>query len=157
MKFKLNRLEQYSRKSSIRVYGIEEEEGERVGEQVIKKIKEEIDIEVTPEETDIVHRVRKKSVERSRGSLVKFIAHKSKEKVMRKKKETLSIRISEDLSNGTRKMLNEIYEKKQVSGIDKAWTIDGRIKYKYVNSDRILEIPSADDYNKLCSSVNMEQ
>ena len=61
LKFELNRLEQYSRKSSIRVYGIQEEEGERVGEQVIKKIKEEIDIEVTPEETDIVHRVGKKA------------------------------------------------------------------------------------------------
>ena len=76
---------------------------------------------------------------------------------MRKKKEALSIRISEDLSNGTRKMLNEIYEKKQVLGIDKAWTIGGRIKYKYVNSDRIVEIRSADDYNNLFSTINMEQ
>ena len=53
-------------------------------------------------------------------------------------------------------MLNEIYEKKQVLGIDKAWTIDGRIKYKYVNSDRILEIRLADDYNNLLSCIHME-
>ena len=59
LKFELNHLDQYSRKSSIRVYGIVEEEGERVGDQVIKKIKEEIDIEVTPDKIDIVHRVGK--------------------------------------------------------------------------------------------------
>ena len=96
-------------------------------------------------------------MERSCGILVKFVSHKSKEKVMRKKTEALSIRISEDLLNGTRKMLNETYKKKQVLGIDKAWTIDGLIKYKYVNSDRILEIRSADDFNNLFSTIIMEQ
>ena len=124
---------------------------------MIKKIKEEIDVDVTGDETDMVHRVGKKSVERSRGILVRFVSHKSKEKIMRKKKEALNIRISKNLSNGTRKMFIILYEKKQILGIDKVWTIDSRIKYKYVNSDRILEIRSADDCSNLFSSINMEQ
>ena len=53
MNFELNRLEQYSRKSSIRMYGIREEEGEKVTEKVVKAVKEEIGIEINAEEIDI--------------------------------------------------------------------------------------------------------
>ena len=56
--FELNRLEQYSRKSSIRVYG------QKVGEKVLSKIKEEIYVEISPDDVDIVHRVGKRSKER---------------------------------------------------------------------------------------------
>ena len=46
-------------------------------------------------------------------------------------------------------MLNDIYAKKNAIGVEKAWTIDGKIKYKPVDSDRVLEIRSADDFFKL--------
>ena len=59
VKFEINRLEQYSRKSSIRVYGIEESQEEKVGEKAMSKIKEEINVEISPDDVDIVHRVGK--------------------------------------------------------------------------------------------------
>ena len=156
LKFELNRLEQYSRKSSIRVYGVTETDGERVGEKVIEKIKEEIDADIDAKEIDVVHRVGKKSQDKTRGILVKFVSHKTKEKIMRKKKSAKNIRISEDLASGTRVMLNKIHTEKQNVNIEKAWTIDGRIKYKFRDSDAILEIRSSDDFKKLIGQDNME-
>ena len=118
-------------------------------EKVVKAFKEEIGLEINVEEIDIMHRAGKKRQDRSRGILVKSIYHKSKVNVMKKKKQAKNIRISEDLSAGTRKMLNDIYAKKNAIDIEKAWTIDGKIKYKPVDSDQVLEIQNADDFFKL--------
>ena len=138
MQFKLNRLEQYSRKSSVRVYGIEEIQGEKVGERVIEKI--------ISKETDIVHRTGCRYQEKPRGILVKFMSHKSKVNIMQRKENVNRIGMSEDLSYGTRKMLNMIHNKKQEINVEKAWTIDGKIKYKLRNDEAIHKIRSAEDY-----------
>ena len=154
MNFKLNRLEQYSRKSSICVYGIEESEAEKVGEKVIGKIKEEIGLDINAEEIDIVHRAGRKLPGQPRGILVKFV------NVMRRQKNATGVKIGEDLAYGTKKMLNESHRKKQEINVEKAWTIDGRIKYKLVNIDRVNKIRLAEDFVKLVSSNNsnnMEQ
>ena len=158
IKFELNWLEQYSRKSSVRVYGTAEEEGEKVGEKAIMKIKEETGVEINPEEIDIVHRVPgKKTKDRSRGILIKFVSHQSKVNVMKKRKNTATIRKSEDLAYGTRNMLNKIHNNKDGINVEKPWSIDGRIKYKLRNADRIYEIRSADDFNNSMNKVDMEQ
>ena len=68
---------------------------------------------------------------------------------MKKKKHAKNIRISEDLSAGTRKMLSEIYAKKDALDVEKAWTLDGKVRYMLSDSERILEIRSVDDYSKL--------
>ena len=53
-------------------------------------------------------------------------------------------------------MLNKIQIEKQNVNMEKAWTIDGRIKYKFCDSDTILEIRSSDDLKKLIGQDNME-
>ena len=68
---------------------------------------------------------------------------------MKKKKHAKNMRIREDLSAGTRKTLNEIYAKKDALGLEKAWTLEGRIRYMLSDPERILEIRSVDDYSKL--------
>ena len=68
---------------------------------------------------------------------------------MKKKKHAKNNRISEYLSAGTRKMLNEIYAKKDALGVEKAWTLDGKVRYLMSDSERILEIRSIEDYSKL--------
>ena len=56
LNFEINRLEQYSRKSSIRIYGIREEEREKMTEKVLNTVKQEIGVELTADEIDITHR-----------------------------------------------------------------------------------------------------
>ena len=104
--------EQYSRKSSVRIYGIREEEGEKMAEKVINIIKEEIGVETEAEEIDITHRAGQKHKDRGRGILVIFVSHKSKVKIMKKKRQAKNIRASKDLAQGTRKILNDIHAKK---------------------------------------------
>ena len=84
MNFEINRLEQYPRKSSMQVCGIQKVKGEKAEERVIERIKENIEVEISAEETDIVHRVPGRMLlGNPRGILVKSISHKSKIKVMR--------------------------------------------------------------------------
>ena len=146
VKFEINRLEQYSRKSSIRVYGIEESQEEKVGEKALSKIQEEINVEISPDDVDIVHRVGKRSEEGPRSILVKFSSHKPKERVLTSKNHPKNTRISEDLAARTRTMPQA---NKVALNIEKMWTLDGKMKYKFINSDRILEIRSSDDFKKL--------
>ncbi len=87
MNFSLDRLEQYSRKSSIRVLNVKEDKGENVEELVIRCLKDEINVDICPEEIDIAHHVGRAYENKPRSILVKFISHKSNEKVIRRKKE----------------------------------------------------------------------
>ena len=121
----------------------------KVTELILTKLKEEIGVELDPQKIDITHRVGKKTQDRSRGILVRFVSHKSKVDIMKKKKHAKNIRISEDLSAGTRKMLNEIYARKDGFGVEKAWTLDGKVRYLMSDSERVLEIRSVEDYSKL--------
>ena len=122
VKFEINRLEQYSRKSSIRVYGIEESQEEKVGEKALSKI----NVEISPDDVNIVHRVGKRSEERPRSILVKFSSHKPKERVLKSKNHAKNTRISEDLAARTRTMPQA---NKVALNIEKAWTLDGKMKY----------------------------
>lgn len=69
--------EQYSRKSSVRVFGIKEEKDEDIGDVVTTFFKD----------IDIVNRVGKTTHDKRKSCavIVKFLSHKSKEAVMRKK------------------------------------------------------------------------
>ena len=53
-------------------------------------------------------------------------------------------------------MLNDSHAKKNSIGVEKAWTLDGKIKYKLINSERIFEIRSADDLEKLLNQAMEE-
>ena len=66
-----------------------------------------------------------------------------------KKKHEKNIPISEELSAGTHKMLNEIYAMKNALGMEKSWTLDGKVRYLMSDSERVLEIRSKADYSKL--------
>ena len=60
---------------------------EEAGEDIDKKmLKEEIDLEIDPNEIHIVHRVGRSKDNKPRSTLVKFISHKTKEHGMRRRK-----------------------------------------------------------------------
>ena len=47
--------------------------------------------------------------------------------------------------------------KKSSLGVEKAWTLDGKIKYKRIDYDRIDEFRSAGVLSKLMERANMDQ
>ena len=150
LQFLVDRQEQYSRKNSIRIKGVMEEDGENIESIMLLTLKNEIDVEINPEEIEIVHRVGRAYDGNPRSILVKFLSHKSKEKVMRRKKQANNVKITEDLAPGIKMIFNEVSKNRRFLNVDSVWTIDGKIKY-FVNNPRTFEIRTYSDYHNLCN------
>ena len=108
LQFLMDRHEQYSRKNSIRVHNLKEEANEVVEDLIIQAMKEEIGVAIEARDIDIVHRVGRRQENKPRAILVKFMSHKSKEQVMKKKKEATSLKIWEDLAPGIKRIYDEL-------------------------------------------------
>ena len=91
-----NNLEQYTCKNSVRLFGVKElEDGatpESAESQAVNIIKEHLQIEIKEDEVEIAHRVGKYKSEgkldcrKARPVLIKFLSHKTKERVMQVKR-----------------------------------------------------------------------
>ena len=57
---KVNRLEQYTRKWNVRVYGINEKDSEDCKKEVVKFAENKLDLQISRKDIDIAHRVRRK-------------------------------------------------------------------------------------------------
>ena len=68
----------------------------------IDTLKTELCLDIRHHELDIVHRVGHRQENKPRSILVKFLSHKSKEKVMRANKNAKKVKIYEDLVPGIR-------------------------------------------------------
>ncbi len=152
LRFEQVRQEQYSRKASFRVFGVEEEEDENIEEKCIQVINDEIGVEIEKSDIDIVHRAgRRRSDGKPRAILVKCVSHKTKLKVMREKKKAKHVTIKEDLAYGMQDYMYQVIEKKSELGIESVWTIDGKIRCKFEGGERFFTVNSFDDFYSLMS------
>ena len=150
LQFEQMRQEQYSQKTSFRIFGVQEEESEEIENKTISVIKEEIGVEVEKKEIEIVHRVgRHRDDDKPRAILVKCLSHKTKARVLRDKKKAKNITIYEDLAGGVKNLLDELISRKHELGLESVWTIDGKVRYKRVGSERINTINCHDDVMKV--------
>jgi hypothetical protein len=132
---KVNDLEQWTRKSSVRVFGLKDtnrnethtESEEKVVNMVRNKLG--IDIENT---VDIAHRVGRFSLDSDRSVIVKFKSRKQKIEVMkhRKKLKGTGISIAEDLTTVNHQLLRKTKENPIV---ETAWSSGGNIFAKFRN------------------------
>ncbi len=68
------------------------------------------------------------------------MCHKMKEQVMRAKRKAKEIKIREDLAAGIKKAFDHINYNRRLYNVESVWTIDGRIKYKFIRNPRPFEI-----------------
>lgn len=108
-------------------------------------MKEQINMEIDPNDIEIIHRVGGPNDTMPRSILVKFLSDKTKEKGMRKKKEAKNIKITEGLAHGTKRTFDEVSKNLRYLGVDSVWTIDGKIKYRLLNNPHTFEIRSYTD------------
>ena len=106
LQFLMDRHEQYLRKSSVRIRGVSEENNEDLESVTLNILQKEIGVVVAQNEIDIVHRVGRRQENRPRSILIKFISHKTKEKVMRAKKKSTTVKINEDLAPGIKRIFD---------------------------------------------------
>ena len=149
LNFAMDQQEQYSRKSSIRILGVDEEKAENCEAVCIEAIKVNLGIDICDKDIDIVHRIGRPNTGKARPILVKFLSHKPKEIIMRKRKEAKGIKIVEDLAYGIKKVFDFLNAHRRDIDLEYVWTIDGRIKYKFTGDPRPHEIRSYADYDRL--------
>ncbi|KAK7457979.1 hypothetical protein BaRGS_00039151, partial [Batillaria attramentaria] len=127
MRYENDRMEQYSRRETIRIVGVKEEEEEDVEKKVLEIFKE-TGAEVSPDDISVCHRIGKGK--RGRPILAKFVSRKKKKEVMRKKKALRekdrykNVYLNDDLTQLRARLLKMV---KEASHIDKAWVVEGKI------------------------------
>ena len=151
---KTDALEQYSRRNSLRIYGIEEKEHEDPAEIIVNLTSKDMGIDIQSSALDRVHRVGKKSDSgRSRPLLVKFATYRDREKVYRAKARLKEqphgrIFVNEDLTRPRAQLLYQARQLKKERIILDCWSHDGQILVKNSHG-RIIPINSKEELSKL--------
>jgi len=134
LRFQHDEMEQYSRRESIRVFGVEGDTAEESEVDLIRKIisiAKSIDVIIQSNDISVAHRVGK-SGGRARPVLVKFVSRQLIKQLMMNKKKLKTVSantdakvfITEDLTPLRYKLLMIA---KHADAVDYAYTRDGRI------------------------------
>lgn len=134
-------IEQYTRRNSLRVFGIPEEEGEDTVSRTVSFINEKMKVEppISIEDLDRVHRVSRKhaasnttSSPRPRPIIVKFATYRARHRVITKKASLKNTQffVNEDLTPARSTMMYKARMMKQQGHIKDVWTHDGAIVIK---------------------------
>lgn len=145
---KLDDLEQYTRRNSVRVLGIPENKNVNVENEVLSLFNSTLGLSVTVENIDRCHRVGafNKSRKKPRPIIVKFVSYRTRAMVCasRRKLKGSNIVIQEDL---TTRRFNLLKEVQSVVKRGKAWSRDGRIMVEHVGS--IVRVKNSEDITSL--------
>ena len=134
---KLEQLEQYTRRTNIRIFGIPENKDEDTDQLVREFCKKELNLDLKNEEISRSHRVGKKRILSSRHPrpiIVRLARHNTKVEILKKRRELKSKKrpfgLQEDLTESRRAILKYLRDEDSDFKISKAWTIDGTIFFR---------------------------
>ena len=153
------RNEQYSRKNNVRIFGVEEDPQENLEVKLINLAKEHLQVDIKPEDVEIVHRVgavRRRADasgnQKPRAIIAKFVSNKTKMKLLTKRRNLKGKRlaITEDMAPDIAKRLKGLKEKPSV---ESAWFVNGKIRYKLQGDTRVKELRDWGDF----LNMNVEQ
>ena len=141
LKRDLNIQEQYSRRNSLRFFGIPEQAGETAEESVIQLVKETLKVNLNSQDIDRCHRLKSKTPKKNQQGetipdpiIVKFVSYKKRSEVLSQRRKLAHSRrsIQEDLTGANAKLLKDTRDHPRVK---EAWTRDGRITALIPTSD----------------------
>jgi myosin heavy subunit len=160
-------LEQYTRKHTLEIHGISEDLYTAT-EDVVIKLGERLNVPITNEDIDISHKLFS-GKNQPKGIIVKFLSHKKKAQLYRKRTELKNVKISDlfpdcstaDVVQSTRIFINEnltqyrrgIMKKankmRRDGMIQSVWSLDGKLYVKTSPSGTPIRIYCEDDLNNL--------
>lgn len=145
--FKCNDNEQYSRRSNVRVFGIDESPDESCEGKILDFVKAKLDIDLREFDIDRCHRVGLKKAGKPRAIIVKLDSYKVKSRIIksRKKLKGTAFLITEDLTKENYSLLRKVREAEETSS---AWSVDGKIFAKFSNGGPIKIIRRISDIKK---------
>ena len=123
-----NDLQQYSRRSSLRIFGVPETEKEDTDQIVCGIVSSKLGISITRNDIDRSHRTGKYSQDSKhhRSLIAKFCSYRKRSEIIkaRKKLKGSGITIQEDLTPQNAELYSKTYKNPKVKA---AWTHDGKI------------------------------
>ena len=124
----LNEIQQYQRRNSLRITGIDETAGEITDVIVKKLVEEKLGVKLGDKDIERCHRVGKPNnkSKKPRNILIKFTSYKPRSTVIkqRRKLKGTKITIQEDLTKQNQELLKKASRK---PGVVSSWTQDGRV------------------------------
>ena len=129
-KAQVDQQAQYSRRHCLLFHGIKEEKGENTDSIIINTVKEEMDIEILPNDLDRSHRHgNPKTKKKERLIKVKFVRYNLRHNIFKNKKwlKGKGVSITKSLTKDRMAKLNEA---KETYGFRNVWTRDGKIFFK---------------------------
>lgn len=131
---KLDELEQYGRRSSIRLFNLPSEPTTNCEEAVVRLCNETLKVNISPEDIERCHPLGAKQV------ICKFRSYKTKAEVYSAKKylkgNPRKIFLTEDLTRRNHKIVEELLKLRKSGRIHSFWTIDGKIYFKAMERAR---------------------
>ena len=146
----LDDLEQYSRRSCLRISGIRESLNEDT-DKIVLDVAKDIGASISPSDIDRSHRVGKPRDGKPREIIVKMSTYKARQTLISNRKKLKDTRrnvyINEDLTKARKNIAFECRKLLKDQRINQTWTYDGRI-FLRDKSDIKLCISSTKDLDK---------
>ena len=129
-------LEQYSRRQCLRIFGVEEKDGEDT-DKIVLDVAEKVGATVSVGDIDRSHRVGVKRSDRPRAIIVKFVSYRKRNEVFKNKRKLKGsgITVREDLTKTRYALLQEAVKK---HGFQHVWSMDGAVIIKTGDTKRRL-------------------
>lgn len=147
-----NDLEQYTRKSSIRITGLQDLNKDEDIEQTIHIVndflKNTVKMNIEKNDINIAHRLGPFKQGQNRPVIVRFMSRKHKIEACRARKILKGTKyvIKEDLTQVNQKFLNDLYN---TPNVETAWSHEGKIYVKLKESGRIQRVYHYTDISAL--------
>ena len=132
-------LEQYSRKSNIRIFGMKEKTTENCKEVVAELLNTKLNMDITPRDIDAAHRLPSLNKTAPKPIIVRFVRRDHKANAMQRRKQLkgTGVTIAEDLCKDLVMVMNRA---KNHEKIKDTWAWDGHIFIKdFSNNTHKLE------------------
>ena len=160
-----DQLEQYTRKNSLEIHGVPESAYSST-EEVVLKLAEALEVPVQPQDVEISHKLRNKG---TKAIIVKFVSHKVKPQLYRKRAKLKNVKISdlfpsatsatraeatriflnENLTSYRRKIVNRANQMRKDSLLLSVWTLDGKIFVKTSPDGSPIRINELEDLDAI--------
>ena len=130
MEAQVDQQTQYSRRNCLLFHGIKEEKGEDTNSIIINMVKEEMDLEILPNDLDRSYCIgNAKTEKKKRPIIVKFVRYNLRHNKFKNKKllKGKGVLITESLTKERMVKLNEPRETYRFRNV---WTSNGKIFFK---------------------------
>ena len=158
-KIELTSLDQYGRRENVEICNIPESiTQEQLQKHTIEVLKT-VNITVTGKDIHAVHRIGKKSNNRPRNVIVRFVNRKTAFTLLKNKKKLNNTPfknyfVIENLCPYNKRIFNALYKRKKNKEIHSLWSYNGNVFVKVRESDDRAQVQHLDEIEELFSDEN---